>query len=366
MPDLAVCMPVYNAEPYIERTVSRVLAQTFPDFAFIITDDGSTDRTHEILGKLRDPRIVLLRNARNSGTVSARNAMLDYCTERGYEYMALMDADDLVSPKRLEKQLAILSRDPALAICGSSMKIERTGRIWHAPSRPADVKALCVFSNPIPTPTATIRLRYMKMHNLRWDAAYAPCADYHLWYRMLFEHELKAANTGSVDMVYSHSPGGVSHGRGIEQQEQKDVAVKQCILRHFGQEFSGEELHGFMKVALFRSDDAADAPSFLDVSGRLIEANRTGVVADRALRKLISHRALVYLAKCRNLGPEQRARVRGRLLTPLSAVCLETETMLAAIRHSLSGRPLLMIARQLAAVRNRCSRVWARLRGKAA
>jgi glycosyltransferase involved in cell wall biosynthesis len=366
MPELAVCMPVFNAAPFMERTVSQVLAQTFPDFTFLITDDGSTDRTFDAVRNLRDPRIVLFRNARNLGAVSARNAMLAYCIEHGFEYMALMDADDLMHPRRLERQLDILSKDPSLAVCGSSMKIERTGRIWHAPARPADIKALCIFANPIPTPTATIRLRYMQMHDLKWSAEYAPCADYHLWYRMLFEHNLSAANTGSVDMVYSHSPEGISHGGGIEAQERMDMEVKKCILRHFNLELSTPELHGFMKVALYRSRSAADAPSFLNVSRKLIGANRDRVVSDDALRRLISHRAFVYLAKCRTLSPETRAEIRAEFLMPLSAVLIELEAKLEAFRHRIADRPLAAVAHYLAFICGKARSAWAQIRRKAA
>ena len=178
---LAVCMPVFNAAPIIQRTVSQILAQTFSDFTFIITDDCSTDNTADLIENISDPRILLFKNDRNIGAIPCRNAMLDYCIEHGFEYMALMDADDQTCPNRLEKQITILSKDLSLAICGSSMKMERTGRIWRAPTRPAEVKTLCIFSNPIPTPTAMIRLRYMDTHDLKWRVEYAPCADYYLW-----------------------------------------------------------------------------------------------------------------------------------------------------------------------------------------
>lgn len=362
---LAVCMPVFNAEPFIEQTSRQILSQTFSDFTFIVTDDGSTDNTFDIIKKINDPRILLFRNTRNLGAVPTRNSMLDYCIEHGFEYMALMDADDLVHSQRLEKQLKILSNDPSLAVCGSSMKIERTGRIWHAPIGPAEVKALCVFANPIPTPTAMIKLQYMKTYNLKWRREYAPCADYYLWYQMLFEHNLRGTNTGDVDMVYSHSPAGVSHREGLEAQEEKDVEVKRCILRHFNLDLSNSELHGFMKIALYRSKSAADAPSFLDVSTKLIEANRNMIVSDDVMRRMISHRAFVYLVKCRTLNPEIKGEIRSRLVLPLSALLAEVEVKLKEFKHNILGRSFLMLSYYLEFICKGLREMWMQIRRKA-
>ena len=72
-PLISVIMPVYNAELYVEEAVRSILDQTFHDFEFIIVDDGSTDRTPEILRTFTDPRIRLLFNERNEGNYPARN-----------------------------------------------------------------------------------------------------------------------------------------------------------------------------------------------------------------------------------------------------------------------------------------------------
>lgn len=337
-PELSVCMPVYNSVGFVRQAVDQILAQTFHNFRFIITDDCSDDGTYELLQEIHDPRILLFRNDSNMGTVPTRNTMIDYCLNSGFQYMALMDADDRVFPQRLEKQLAILEQDPSLAVCGSSMKIERTGGIWHAPSHPAEIKSLCIFGNPIPTSTAMINLRYIEMYSLRWDKAFAPCADYHLWYRFLFEHNLRASSTGDVDMIYTYTPTGVSHGRGLAQQEMKDTEVKRLILKQFSLDYSHEEVYGFMKIALYRSSDKRDGRSYYDICQQLKLRNNDKIVSSDIMNRMISHRAFVYIRKCRDLDPDLRQRIKKDLVLPHSAIFTELENKLINWKQNVLDR----------------------------
>ncbi len=290
-------MPAFNCENFIEKSIKSILCQTYSDFVFIITDDCSQDSTVEVIKGFTDDRIVLFQNEINLGAIATRNRMLEYCLANGFTYMAIMDSDDIAYPQRFEKQVRILDEDPALAICGSSMKVERTGGVWKAPLWPNNVKAQLIFGNQIPTSTATIRLRYMRQHNLQWDKEYAPCADYHLWYKMLFLHGLRAKNTGDIDMVYTYSPGGISRGSGLEKQEQKDAVVKQLILSHFSIDASFDEAMGFMKIALRRSSSVDDAPGFLKIGKQLVDSKENCPVSYDVLRNGLNNRSKNYLQK---------------------------------------------------------------------
>jgi len=311
---VAVCMPVYNAEAVISKSVESILTQTFEDFKFIITDDCSIDSTAKVIESVRDPRIVFLRNQENLGTITTRNNMLGYCLENDFEYMAIMDADDIAYPKRLEKQIRILDQDQAIAVCGSSMEIERTGGIWLAQRDPDQIKVECLFGNPIPTSSATIRLRFMRQFDLKWDKSFWPCADYHLWYFMLYIEKLRARNTGDVDMLYSYSPQGVSHGRGLLEQELKDAKVKQLIFECFGFSANDEDAFSFTKVVLYRSHDPSHAAGFLKVARKILEKNSDKIVDDRGLKRGISHRASTYLTRTRNIPSATRNQIQKTLV----------------------------------------------------
>jgi len=72
-PKISVIMSVYNGEKYLREAIESILNQTFRDFEFIIINDGSTDKTSEILSSYNDPRIVIINNKRNIGLTKSLN-----------------------------------------------------------------------------------------------------------------------------------------------------------------------------------------------------------------------------------------------------------------------------------------------------
>ena len=110
-------MAVYNGQDYICDAVKSILNQTFRDFEFVIINDGSTDKTEELLTSFSDPRIIVIKNQRNQGRSRSRNVGL---TIAGGEYIAHMDADDISLPDRLEKQVKFLDQNPNVGAVGSS------------------------------------------------------------------------------------------------------------------------------------------------------------------------------------------------------------------------------------------------------
>jgi glycosyltransferase involved in cell wall biosynthesis len=101
-PTISVCLVTYNHERYVAESIRSILDQTFDDFELIVVDDGSTDRTPEVIAAFKDPRIVSIRQP-NSGPSAATNRALE--ASRG-QYVALMTGDDISVPDRLERQLA--------------------------------------------------------------------------------------------------------------------------------------------------------------------------------------------------------------------------------------------------------------------
>jgi glycosyltransferase involved in cell wall biosynthesis len=103
---ISVIIPTYNAARFIERTIASVIAQTHTQVEIIVVDDGSTDRTIEIVeaaGAL-EPRLRLIRQA-HEGVAVARNRAL---AEAHGEWVAPIDADDLWHPEKLARQVAAL------------------------------------------------------------------------------------------------------------------------------------------------------------------------------------------------------------------------------------------------------------------
>jgi len=106
---LTVIMSVYNGESYLREAVESILTQTFQDFHFLIVDNGSTDRTGQILSELAesDSRIDVLCNETTLTYVEGRTRAI---AEAKTEWVAIMDADDISEPIRLERQLAVINK----------------------------------------------------------------------------------------------------------------------------------------------------------------------------------------------------------------------------------------------------------------
>lgn len=127
MPKVSVAMSVYNGAEYLRASIDSVLTQTFDDFEFIIVDDGSTDRSAEIIRSYTDSRIVLHQQS-NQGVATALNQALRLAHG---EYVARQDADDLSLPERFLKQVEFLDTHPEVAVVGTAATlIDCTGRCF--------------------------------------------------------------------------------------------------------------------------------------------------------------------------------------------------------------------------------------------
>ena len=96
---ISVIIPLYNKEHYIEQTIRSVLSQIYTDFELIIVNDGSTDKSIDVVKKIIDPRITCI-SQNNQGVSAARNAGIKIAQG---EYIAFLDADDEWKPEYLEK-----------------------------------------------------------------------------------------------------------------------------------------------------------------------------------------------------------------------------------------------------------------------
>lgn len=141
-PKLSVIMAAYNAEKFITEAIESILNQSFDNFEFLIVDDASTDATVSIIESFaqKDSRIHIFHNTENRGQAYARNTALQ--NARG-EYTAILDADDIALPDRLEKQLTFLQRHPNVTLVGSSaLLIDEHGKPIGTKGKPNDLRII--------------------------------------------------------------------------------------------------------------------------------------------------------------------------------------------------------------------------------
>lgn len=119
-PRVTVLMPVYNAERFLREAINSILAQSFKPFEFLIIDDGSTDRSAEIIESFPDPRIRFVKNAENLGITATLNKGIALAS---CELIARMDADDISHPHRLQKQFGYMKRNPRCAMLSTWARV---------------------------------------------------------------------------------------------------------------------------------------------------------------------------------------------------------------------------------------------------
>lgn len=140
-PAVSVIMPVFNTEKYVAEAIESVFSQTFRDLELICIDDGSSDRSVEVIKSFGD-RVLLLQNEQNCGIGKSRNRGMAVAKGR---FIAFIDADDIWRPEKLEKQLKQFEKDSSLSVCFSMMQC------FLSPELPEEIRKIR-FCPTEPTP----------------------------------------------------------------------------------------------------------------------------------------------------------------------------------------------------------------------
>ena len=184
---VSVIMSVYNGEGHIHDAVQGILAQTFTDFEFLIINDGSTDKTGDILRNFSDPRIKVIDNGANIGITKSVNKGLQLACG---EYISRMDHDDIPLPYQLAKQVTFLEQNPGIGMTAGWVDIidERNNQksIWKADRDnliPEDIFFTLFFENCIAQSSIMIRREILKQLG-GYNEALRVVEDYELWNRV--------------------------------------------------------------------------------------------------------------------------------------------------------------------------------------
>jgi glycosyltransferase involved in cell wall biosynthesis len=130
-PKVSILIPCYNADRWIAQAIDSALNQTYPNTEVIVVDDGSSDRSLEIIKSYSDR--VRWETGANQGGNIARNRLLELSTGDWLQYL---DADDYLLPEKVERQMDCLANAPqADVICSPAIaEYHRAGQVWQEPS----------------------------------------------------------------------------------------------------------------------------------------------------------------------------------------------------------------------------------------
>jgi len=178
---ISIGIPFYNAKGTLEHAIRSVFAQSFNDWELILVDDGSTDGSLEIAKSIKDERVRVYSDGQNRRLPYRLNQIAELA--KG-DYIARMDADDLMHPKRIEKQYKYLQENESVDVVGTGEYVIDDDLIIRGKRGVTDrsltergVLARGAFCHP------TIMGRTEWFRAFPYDEAYIRAEDHELWCR---------------------------------------------------------------------------------------------------------------------------------------------------------------------------------------
>lgn len=188
-------IPVYNAEPFIGETIESVLSQTFEDFELLIMDDGSSDRSCEIIQSYMDPRIKYVSCLHNFIKTLNKGLLL-----ADSKYIAFIDHDDRMVPDRLEVQFEFMENHPEIVACGGYYHSFGTDSFeTRVPEKHDDIILSMLSYCCIPNTTGFIRKDVISKNNLKYKKGYSFSANYKFWFEIM-----KVGKLANIPKILTH------------------------------------------------------------------------------------------------------------------------------------------------------------------
>jgi glycosyltransferase involved in cell wall biosynthesis len=183
---LSVLMTNFNEEKYVNESIESVLINAVDEFELIIVDDGSTDRSIDIIERWQqmDSRIKLIRNLKNLGVAKSKNLGLGHCSG---EFIAMMDADDICMNNRFESQLGFLERNPEISLCGGAMYLILNEGNKFKQAITSKIEKTLIIQNSFNHPTIMFRRDLVDSGMFKYSPRFKHTEDYRLWTRLSYK-----------------------------------------------------------------------------------------------------------------------------------------------------------------------------------
>jgi len=281
-PRVGVLIPTYNRAGTLGDALRSVLEQTWTDFEVLVVDDGSTDRTEDVVRSFNDPRVRYVRLSKQHGAGGARNAGL---TMMRNEWIAFQDSDDTWMPDKLEKQMALaaaMQPAPDVVYCRCLRRMSGQARIF--PPRSVKETSGRLFDrmltgNLISTQTALVRRTCFERWGL-FDESMPPLEDWEYFLRLSRHVVIGMVDEVLVDAPFSTDSVSLMHER---------------------------YARGFIRLLELYAADYASRPALL--------ARHHGTIADRLYWAGLREEGRRHYAQAFRLNPRHAGHAMGWLLS---------------------------------------------------
>ncbi|GGD40963.1 glycosyltransferase family 2 protein [Muriicola marianensis] len=179
---VTIGLPFYNAEDFLEMAIKSIFAQTYPYWELILMDDGSTDDSLAIAKSISDSRVRVISDGKNKKLAARLNEIVRIAK---YDVIMRMDADDLMSTERLERQIEELEKYPEVDLI-STGTISITNSLQYIGSRGQDISDISLqdlLSRRASPLHASIVGRKAWFSRNSYDEKLKIAQDYDLWLR---------------------------------------------------------------------------------------------------------------------------------------------------------------------------------------
>ena len=246
-------MAVYNGEKYLSEAIESILVQTCKSFEFIIINDGSTDKSLEIIlhHQKQDNRIIVI-SRENRGLIASLNEGIKKAKGK---YIVRMDADDISLPTRFEEQVEFMEDNPDIGISGSAV-IEFGENVETFIRKPLKnnevIKSELLFSSTFAHPSVIMNKEMIFKYNLFYDNNFLHAEDFELWTRMA--KVTKMANISKPLLKYRIVKNSITREANKNREERYLIHKKifNSFLEELGIQNSDEENKLHFNVSLYK------------------------------------------------------------------------------------------------------------------
>jgi len=300
---ISVLMPVYNGETHLKEAIDSILNQTFADFEFLIINDGSTDRSEEIILSYEDERIRYIANEVNLGLVKTLNKGLDLASRK---YVARMDADDIAMPHRFEKQIDFMENNPEIVASGSNI-IKFYGDV-NGKTNKSNVKLdnkylkiQSLFFTAFWHPTMILRSQMLKDNNLRYRSGYTHVEDKAIW--------IDISNQGAMGnlkepLLYYRVHSDQVSTKFFPEQHQRSMDLTREALQNLGMDMDrfSDKIVAFIAYPkrCYEVAELYEVDKFAVDAVKVLSANPN--YDSVAVKRFMKDQILKTLAKSQNIG----------------------------------------------------------------
>jgi len=198
---ITIAIPFYNAEKYLLDSIKSVFAQSYQDWELILIDDGSKDSSLQIANSIKDPRVRVLSDGKNKKLAGRLNQVTNIAK---YDYIARMDADDLIHPERLAIQLKILEENPDYDIVTSGVYsvLNDLSIVGKRGTNYRGVSFEEIITRRKGVTHAALLARKSWYERNKYNEALSIAQDLELWTRTSFKNDLKVISIDTPLYVY--------------------------------------------------------------------------------------------------------------------------------------------------------------------